>query len=169
MKTIVWGSSGARMRPEGTSLGQAMEQFVKALKSVAPIAQENGITLAIEPLNPDECNFINHLDEGARAVEACGHPAVRLLCDFYHMNKSGDGAEAILKNGKFLHHAHVSELSPKRNVPGTEGDDFRPLLKALKSCDYKGGISMECSWDSFEGQSRHAVQAMQGQLKDSGF
>ncbi|HVW22061.1 MAG TPA: TIM barrel protein, partial [Opitutaceae bacterium] len=59
LRLVVFGSAGARMVPEGFPKTRAFEQYVEALKRMAPVAQRHGITLVVEPLNRGECNLIN--------------------------------------------------------------------------------------------------------------
>src|SRR4051794_32250646 len=51
IKTLVFGSGGARNVPEGCDRDQAEAQIIEFLKMVAPMAQEQGITIVIEHLN----------------------------------------------------------------------------------------------------------------------
>jgi len=168
IRTIVFGSSGARSIPEGFGRNQAKEQFVGLLKSLAPLAGDQGLTLVVEPLNSGECNFINSLDEGAELVAACGQSSVRLLCDIYHMRKEDEGADAIKRNWLLLAHVHVAEKEG-RAFPGKHSEDFGPYLKALKGAGYQGAISLECNWSSLEEEAPGALKGFRAQLEMTGF
>ena len=146
IEVIVFGSGMARMVPEGYPPRHAMEDFGGVLRRLGPIAQRHGITLAVEPLNKTECNFINSLAEGAEAVERGDHPNVRLLADFYHMLKESEPASEIARFGGRISHVHVAELAG-RAFPGKSRQDFRPFFRALSQAGYTGRIAMECTWD----------------------
>ena len=143
---IVFGSAGARQVPEGFSLATAFEQYVDVLRQCGPLAEENGVTLLVEPLNRGECNLVNTLLEGAVAVARVNHPAVRLLVDIYHMLRNGESPDDIVKVGPWIAHAHIAEKA-ERTAPGVKGDDFHPWLAALKRTGYTGALSLECSLD----------------------
>ena len=58
---IVLGSGKAREIPEGMSTAEAKERFEALLSDViAPSAKRHGVTIAIEELRREECNFINN-------------------------------------------------------------------------------------------------------------
>jgi sugar phosphate isomerase/epimerase len=167
IKVIVFGSSGSRAVPEGFEKERAKGQFVDALKGLAPLAGDAGLTLVVEPLNRLECNFINTLDEGAELVAACGQPAVRLLADIYHMLMDGEAAVALIRNGALLSHAHIAEKQG-RAFPGKHGEDFGPYLRALKEIEYQGALSLECGWSDLAKEAPGAIVNLHQQLKSAG-
>src|SRR5690606_6622012 len=81
---IVFGSAGARMVPEGFPIAKAFEQYVELLRRYGPLAEANGVTLVVEPLNRGECNLVNTVIEGAEAVRRANTPGVQLLVDIFH-------------------------------------------------------------------------------------
>lgn len=161
---IVLGSGKARNVPEGFSREEAMEQFISFCKQIAPLAQKYKVTVVIEPLNRSETNLINSLSEGARVVEAVGHPNIQLLCDIYHMMREDESPSEIVKYGRYIRHCHIAERE-ERTSPGTKGDDFRPYFKALKQIGYKGCISIECRWKDLDKEVQPALSYMQGQFR----
>ena len=165
VETIVWGSGESRKIPDGFSRAAAEGQFSTLAGKVASLARRYGVVLALEPLNSGETNFINSLKEGAAMVEAVGHPSFRLLADIYHMLREGEAPEAIETHGRYLHHCHIAEKD-KRTPPGSVGDDFKPFLWALKKIDYKGGISIECGWESLENELPAAVGFLKKQIAE---
>ena len=145
IKVIVFGSSGSRSLKDGFPREQASEQFVALLKKMGPLAQPYGVTIVVEPLRRQECNFINTVIEGAAIVEKVNHPHVRLLFDIYHMLQNGEDPNDLRKVGHLLAHGHIAEKE-KRTAPGVMGDDFRPFFAALKAAGYQGRISIEGRW-----------------------
>lgn len=167
--TCVLGSSGARQIPDGFSREEAESQFVELLKKLGPIAKKYGITIAIEPLRRQECNFINTVHEGYMIAKRVKHPNIRVNADIYHMLQEGEGPESIREAGrKYLRHVHVAE-NARRTAPGVDGDDFTPYLQALKDIDYRGVISIECGWENLDNQVSSAIGELKRQLKSIGF
>jgi len=162
-QNIVFGSGGSRRVPEGFDREQAKLQHIELSKKMAQLTDKYGITIAIEPLNRSETNFINSLAEGVEIIEAVNHPRFRLLCDIYHMAKDDEGPDQIIKFGQYITHCHIAEKK-NRTAPGVEGDDFRPYLRALKKIKYKGGLSLECRWKDFDNEAKQGVVALQKQL-----
>ncbi|MFA5816113.1 MAG: TIM barrel protein [Bacteroidales bacterium] len=147
IRTIVFGSSGARSIPEGFDRQQAREQFISLLKEMGPIARKYGVTVAIENLQKSETNFINTVGEALSIAREVNDPNIRVLADIFHMMREKEGPEALLEAGDYLVHCHIAEIRD-RTAPGMAGDDFRPYFAALKKIGYRGGISIEGSWKS---------------------
>ncbi|PWJ57552.1 sugar phosphate isomerase/epimerase [Dyadobacter jejuensis] len=163
---IVFGSGGARNIPEDFNRHEAKAQHIALCRQMAPMAEKYGITIAIEPLNRGETNFINSLAEGVEIVEAVKSPRVKLLCDIYHMLKEDEPASEITKYGKHIVHCHIAEKA-ERTPPGVMGDDFRPYLSALKQTGYRGGLSIECfHYDDFSNQIRTGIAELQKQINE---
>jgi sugar phosphate isomerase/epimerase/lysophospholipase L1-like esterase len=145
IKFIVFGSGGARSVPEGFDPAQARRQFTGLLRKMGPVARKYGITVAIEPLQKSECNFINTVGEAVDIAREVNDPNIRVLADIFHMMREKEGPDALIRAGKYLVHCHIAELKD-RTAPGMAGDDFRPYFAALKKAGYRGGISIEGSW-----------------------
>lgn len=156
LKIIVFGSGGSRRLAEGDPVEKADKQFVSLLSKMGPMAAPYGITIVVEPLRRQECNYINTVVEGAEIVERVNHPNIRLLFDIYHMLHNGEDPGDLNKVGKLLAHGHIAEKE-KRSAPGVMGDDFRPFFAALKKMHYKGRISIEGQWKVDELPKAYAV------------
>jgi len=169
MTTIVFGSAGARMMPDGWSSARGFEQYVDALKLLAPIAQKHGLTVVVEPLNRGECNLVNTIDEGAEAVRRCGHPHVQLLVDIFHMLHNGETPDAIERHAEIITHSHVAE-NVQRAQPGVNGDDFRPYFRALRRATRCQRLTLECVWvGEMATAAAPALAVLRRQLADAGF
>ena len=143
VEVIVFGSGGARRIPEGFDRARAWAQLIDFGRMIGPLAQENGVTVAVEPLNLSECNVLNTVGESADYVRAVGHPNVRLLVDGYHWSKDGDSLDAIAASGPLLVHAHVATVEGRR-APAP-GDTCAPFFAALRKAGYDGRVSIEGS------------------------
>jgi sugar phosphate isomerase/epimerase len=163
VKTIVFGSGGARSIPEGFSREEARQQFISLCRQLAPLAQKYNVVISLEPLNTSECNFINSVAEGGEIVEAVNHENIRLLADIYHMLKENESPSNITKYGHLLYHTHIAEKNG-RTAPGVNNEDFTPYFKALKDINYQGRMAIECSWKNLGEQAANALQAMRNQL-----
>lgn len=163
IKIIVFGSSGSRKIPKGFDREEAKQQFVRLLKRMGPVAHRFNIVVCIEPLNRGECNFINSLAGGAQIVGLVGHSNIKLLADFYHMAREGEGPDEVIKAGRYLRHCHIAE-NKGRTPPGKARDDFTGYFEALKQINYRGRISVECRWKDFTGELPTAIAYMKEQI-----
>jgi sugar phosphate isomerase/epimerase len=163
---VVFGSGASRIIPEGFDRATAKAQHIDLTRKMAPLAEKYGVTIAVEPLNRGETNFINSLAEGVEVVEAVKSPRVKLLCDIYHMLKEDEPATEILKYGKHIVHCHIAEKE-SRTPPGVKGDDFRPYLGALKKINYAGGLSIECFvYTDFDKEAKKGIEVLKQQLSE---
>jgi sugar phosphate isomerase/epimerase len=163
VKTIVFGSGGSRAIPEGFSREEAKQQFISICKQLAPFAQKYSVVISLEPLNTQECNFINSVAEGGDIVQAVNHENFRLLADIYHMLKDNESPSNIIKYGHLLYHTHIAEKTG-RTAPGVNGEDFTPYFKALKEIKYEGRMAIECSWKNISEQAAPALSVIRNQL-----
>jgi sugar phosphate isomerase/epimerase len=164
-KYAIFGSSGARILKDGWPKEKAEQQFVALLKAMGPLAEKQGVTVVLEQLRADECNFINHLGEGATLIRAAGHPHIRLLADFFHMAAMGDGPAELKSALDVVVHVEIAENNKKRSVPGVAGDDFRPFFRVLREGGYQGAINMEANYT--DPQLAPAVAEILKQAADS--
>ena len=159
IRTIVFGSGGARQIPDGVDRGAAWKQLVQFGKMIAPLAAKQGCTVAVEPLNRKECNVLNSVGEGARYVREVNHPAVRLLADAYHWGLDSDGYDDLVAAGPLLCHVHVATFPP-REPPGFGTCDLAPFFRALREGGYDGRVSIECGWSDLAAQAAQAIAAL---------
>ena len=164
IEILVLGSSGSRNIPEGFDRAEAEKQFVDFLKRIAPAAEKHNVTVAIEPLQTSESNFINTVTEGARIARETGSEYIRVIADLFHMARMQEPPEDIINSADKLVHCHIAECE-ERTAPGVKGDDFTPYFKALKKIKYDGRISFECSWQDVSTQLPKAVEVMREQIK----
>ncbi len=144
IRTIVFGSGGARNVPEGFSREKARDQIVDFGKTIAPIAERHGVTIVIEPLNSKECNIINSVQEAMEYVQAIDHPAMECLVDSYHFWLEKEPLENLAIAMPSIKHVHLADVDG-RVAPGESGkSDYRPFFHVLKNGNYEGPIAIEC-------------------------
>jgi sugar phosphate isomerase/epimerase len=163
---IVFGSGASRSIPDGFPQEKAREQFIELCRRMGPLARRQGITVVLEPLNSGECNFLNSVAEGGEMVKEINHPNIRLLADIFHMLREKEGPESILRYGKYIKHTHIAE-NRDRSAPGVNGEDFTPYIKALFDINYKGMLSVECSWKDINKEAGPALVYLRQQIAAS--
>jgi len=115
---------------------------VESVKTAAAYAEQEGILLAVEPINRYETFLVNTVDQGLRFVSEVGSSAVRLHLDTFHMNtEEKDPAGAIRKAGELLVNLHIADSN--RQAVGYGHTDFEAIMRALKDIDYQGALALE--------------------------
>lgn len=161
-RIIVFGSGGARRRPDDFPEEEARSQLERFCRAAAEAAQAAGVQIAIEPLRRAETNTLNTVAEALEVASAVKHPGLQVLADLYHMAAEQEGFEVLSRADGRLIHVHLAE-PPERTAPGVRGYDFRPFFRALREAGYRGRISVECRWGDFENELTRALEVLRRQ------
>lgn len=128
------------------ALRMQRRNIAAALKKAAPLAEEAGVVLMLEPLNilVDHNGYcLSCSGDGAEVLREVGSAAVKLLFDIYHMQISeGNLIGNITANVDLLAHLHVADV-PGRHEPGTGEINVLNVLTAARSAGYEGCVGME--------------------------
>lgn len=139
---MVWGSPQQRSLTPGVSWQQAWDYAASGLGQVAKVLEQEGIVFCIEPLGPEETDFINTADEAWRLAQAVGSPNVKIILDVKAMSTEGRPvADTIRMHASHAGHVHAND--PNRRGPGFGDVDFVPIMQALQEVDYKDWVSVE--------------------------
>ena len=157
VKHIVFGSGKARTYPVSMSCEEAYDILVSLIRTmIAPMAEDNGITILIAPLSYGECNIINTLEEGSRLVKDVSHPAFSLMADLLHMQNNGENPAVLEEVFPLIKHVHIAEL--ERGLPVDHFSDYvSEALSILKAEGYDRAISYETE----DGDKKKALHLLQ--------
>ena len=112
------------------------------LRALAHHAEDQNVTLCIEPLNRFETDFLNTCEQGLELLERVDSPAVKLLLDTFHMNiEEKSLPDAIRRAGRQLGHLHA--CGSDRGTPGNDHTDWPGIARALESIEYSGDVVIE--------------------------
>lgn len=142
-RTVVLGSGPARAYPDGFPKEQAYDQFKDFCKRLGPEARSRNITIAIEPLRPEESNLINSLAEGLTLIKDVNDPNIQLNLDYYQFEMVKEDPGDILLAGDHIRHVHMA--NPKGRVfPLRKTEyDYKPLFDNLAKIGYDREMSIE--------------------------
>lgn len=160
---MVFGSPPQRNIESGVSEQQATEHAIEVFKAVAPVLVDCGVTLALEPLGPEETNFMQTAASAVAIAAAVDSPNVKLHLDVKAMStESKPIPEIIRENKESMVHFHAND--PNRQGPGMGDVDFVPIFQTLKEIGYDGWVSVEVfdyelGVDALAGQSIQYMRA----------
>ena len=142
-KKFVFGSAPARALDEETSQDEGYNQIADVIKkTVVPMCEKYDMTVVMEPLRKDACNFINTLSDGMRVVNDVKSDKIQLLADTIHMMTNNDNPDDVLKYKDSLKHIHIAEL--QRIMPEDGYSEYiEKVLGNIKQNGYDGTISFE--------------------------
>jgi hypothetical protein len=107
----------------GPATAKGRRNCVAALRRLAKMARQSGITLGLEAVNRYESNLINTGDQACAIIAATGADNIVVHLDTYHMNiEEGDLAGAIERCGSKCGYVHIGESH--RGYLGTGTVDF---------------------------------------------
>lgn len=146
-KIVAFGSGQARQVPDGFDPARAKRQIIDFFALAAPLARENGVTIATESLNRSQCNMLNSLNEVASIVREVDHVGVKQLYDSFHSWMEDESLAHLRTVGSLIRHVHLADRQ-NRAAPGLSGQsDYRAAFRILKEASYQGSISVEAKWD----------------------
>ena len=141
-RVLVFGSPRNRIR-HGKTVEECLAWAADAFRQLAEDASGNGVVLCIEPLAPQETEFIQSSEEGMALVRAVGHPNFGLHLDAKAMAGAGEDPDTVLpRYAGQVQHFHVGDagLAP----PGSTGTVDHPRFgNALRRSGYTGYVSIE--------------------------
>jgi len=115
---------------------------VEGIQIAADRAREDGIVLAIEPLNRFESDLVNTVEQGIDICSLIARDNVGLALDTFHMNiEEKHVGQAIRAAGPLLRSFQVSEND--RGAPGSGHIAWSEVFDALRDVDYGGPIIVE--------------------------
>ena len=141
---IILGSGGPRRIPDGFDKDKAKVDFIILCKKLAALAGKYDVKIALESLQSSETNFLNTVKEAAEIVRGVNHPNFRLNADIFHMMRENESPQSIIDAADILGHCEIAEKQT-RSMPGVQGDDFKPYLRALRKANYTGYIFIEAN------------------------
>ncbi len=139
---LVLGSPRQRNLLPGVKHEDAIHYAADVITRAVPELEACGVTLAVEPLGPEEGDFLLTADAAHQLIQAVGSPHCRLQLDVKAMASESTPIPDIIRgHASELEHFHAND--PNRRGPGMGEVDFMPILRALRDIGYAGWISVE--------------------------
>lgn len=141
-RLMVLGSPKQRSIEPGWDEPATRRRSAEFLRSVLPRAAERDVTICLEPLSPQETNFLTTHTEALELIQEIDHPNCRLILDVKAMSSEPTPIpEIIRRSASRLVHVHANDAN--RRGPGSGDTDFVPILAALAGVGYQGYLSVE--------------------------
>jgi len=155
---MVFGSPLQRNTTGGSTPQEAKQRFIEGLASVAPHAEQRGVTILVEALPKNQTDVIGTLAEAVEVVRAVSSPTVATMFDTHNAVDETEPHDVLIERYfPLIRHVHVNETDGGHC--GTGDYDFRPVLAALLRNGYQGWISLE-AFDFTPGPERIATESI---------
>ncbi|MEM7510118.1 MAG: TIM barrel protein [Bacteroidota bacterium] len=123
-----------------------LENCVRGLSEIMPLAEEKGVVLQMELFNQ-----INHpdymADNSIWGVELCrrlGSDSFKLLYDIYHMQiQEGDIIRTIQNYHQYFGHYHTGGVPGRHEIDDSQELYYPAIMKAILATGYEGYVAQE--------------------------
>jgi D-psicose/D-tagatose/L-ribulose 3-epimerase len=137
---VIYSAIGRKIK--GMPDERYWDRSAKALKQVAKLAADLGVTVGIEPINRYESFLVNTCDQALRLKGMIDEPNIGIHLDAYHMNiEESNFYDPTKKAVPYLCHYHLSESH--RGTPGTGTVNWDEIYRALGEANYTGMVGLE--------------------------
>jgi hydroxypyruvate isomerase len=131
----------------GMSDEQGMENCVKGLKRLAPIAEKHKVTVCMELLNSKRSHkdyMCDHTAWGVEVIKRVGSDRVKLLFDIFHMQiMEGDLIDTIRENREYIAHFHTGGVPGRNEIDDTQEICYPAVMRGILATGYKGFVGQE--------------------------
>jgi hydroxypyruvate isomerase len=137
----MFGNRGGRTDAEG------IDACVAALSRIAPLAEQEGVTICVELLN----SRVDHPDYqgdrtpfGVQVMENVGSSRVKLLYDIYHMQiMEGDVIRTIRTHAAHIHHFHTAGVPGRHELDDAQELNYVGIARAIADLPFDGWFAHE--------------------------
>ena len=132
---------------QGRSDAEGIANCIAGLKRIAPLAEEQKVTVCVELLNSkvDHKDYQgDHTAFGVEVMKGVGSPRVKLLYDIYHMQiMEGDVIRTIRDNSQYIAHFHTGGVPGRHELDGTQELNWRAVAAAIADTGFTGYLAHE--------------------------
>jgi len=132
---------------DGLSDEEGLQNCATGLHRLLPLAEELGLTIAMELLNskvehPDyQCD---HTAWGVALCELLDSPRFGLLYDIYHMQvMEGDIIATIRGNHRHIAHYHTGGCPGRHEIDSSQELFYPAIMRAISDTGYTGHVGQE--------------------------
>jgi len=160
----------------GHTVAHARRIVVDALRTLAPGAGREGVTLAVKPFHPTMapgCGLLDGLAGTLALIESCGDPAVGLALDCWQF---AHDPQFLPWLPQVVPHLAVVQVADGRERPDAEGERLPPglgslplaeVIGALIDAGYDGDVEFDLVGESVEWLGYDAVLARLRRVADA--
>jgi hydroxypyruvate isomerase len=124
-----------------------LDNCVKGLKEILPLAEKHGVVIQMELLNSKVDHKDYMCDHTAWGVELCkrlGSDNFKLLYDIYHMQvDEGDVIHTIRTHHSYIGHYHTAGVPGRNEINDNQELYYPAIMRAILATGFKGHVAQE--------------------------
>ena len=132
---------------QGKADAVGISAAIDGLKKIAPLAEQEGVTVCVELLNSkvDHPDYMgDHTWFGVEVMKGVASPRVKLLYDIYHMQiMEGDVIRTIRDNHQYIGHYHTGGVPGRHELDDTQELNWRAVMTAIAETGFNGFVAHE--------------------------
>lgn len=121
-------------------------RVVRNLSAIARVAEDNDLTIVIEPLNTlvDHHGYwLTRMPQAVDIVQEVSSPAVKILMDLYHQQiMEGNNISNLTEYINEIGHFHTAGVPGRHELVGGE-QDYGAIFRAIDATGYAGYVGLE--------------------------
>ena len=156
---MVLGSPKQRDLLPDVTYNEAVDYAIDVFEQVLPVLDAVNVDLCLEPLAPNDTNFINTCAEAMAVIERVNHPHLCLHMDVKAQSSESTATvpELITRHAALAGHFHAQDTNLRG--PGMGDVNFAPIIEALLESGYRRWVSVEV-FDFSPGAEQTARQSI---------
>ena len=132
---------------QGISTAQGIDNCVQALRRIAPIAENENVTILAELLN-SRVDYPDYIGDrtafGVEVVKRVNSPRIKLLYDIYHMQMmEGNVIQTIADNQQHIAHYHTAGVPGRGGLGVGQELNWKAISRSIARTGYSGYIAHE--------------------------
>ncbi|MBT0812767.1 TIM barrel protein [Litoribacter ruber] len=132
---------------DGIADEEGLENSVKGLEKLLPLAEKHGVVLQMELLNSkvDHPGYMaDNSPWGVELAKRLDSDNFKLLYDIYHMQiNEGDVIRTIQDNHQYFGHYHTAGNPGRNEINETQELNYRAIMKAIVETGFEGYVAQE--------------------------
>ena len=126
---------------------EGLENCVKGLQKIIPLAEEHGVILQMELFNSKIDHPDYMCDNTAWGIELCnrlGSENFKLLYDIYHMQiNEGDIIRTIREHHPYFGHYHTAGVPGRHEINDSQELYYPAIMQAIVDTGFQGYVAQE--------------------------
>lgn len=139
---LVFGGSRERNLQPDMDPRRAWVNAVESFEQLLETAEDESVTICLEPLSHRLTNFVTTASEAKRMVEEIDHPNFRMMLDVRSASDEDRPLPDLIRESA-PHLAHFHANDDGGGGPGSGSADYHAISTALGEIGYRGYLSVE--------------------------
>jgi len=147
---------------------EAWKRSADMLAHLANIAEQEGITIAMETLRPEESKIVTTMADASRMQEEINSASLKLMIDTVSMGVAGETLDQWFETfGRDIIHLHFIDGRPYGHLAWGDGNfSAEKMIQILNDYNYKGFLGQEITEPYYFENPRETDQKILQNLRD---